>query len=63
MADRPLTETELNAVFEATDAGQLRREEQQLRAEDPADWPHRGGHDNPCAYAAGIGPRCTCPVA
>ncbi|WP_051338600.1 hypothetical protein [Streptomyces flavidovirens] len=24
------------------------------------DFPHRGGHDNPCAYAAGIGPNCSC---
>ncbi|GAA2686148.1 hypothetical protein GCM10010400_57980 [Streptomyces aculeolatus] len=27
---------------------------------DGADFPLRGGHDNPCAYAAGIGPTCTC---
>lgn len=25
-----------------------------------ADFPLRAGHDNPCAYAAGIGPTCTC---
>lgn len=23
-------------------------------------FPYRGGHQNPCAYAAGIGPNCTC---
>lgn len=29
-------------------------------ASGEADFPERGGHGNPCAYAAGIGPNCTC---
>lgn len=27
---------------------------------DAVTFPYRGGHDNPCAYAAGIGSACTC---
>jgi hypothetical protein len=32
-------------------------------SQNPEPFPLRGGHDNPCAYAAGIGPNCTCPEA
>ncbi|MDT9688168.1 hypothetical protein Q5762_07330 [Streptomyces sp. P9(2023)] len=30
---------------------------------EAAPWPPRGGHNNPCAYAAGMGPNCTCTTA
>lgn len=34
-------------------------------AKTPAgsSFPPRGGHSNPCAYAAGIGPHCSCDGA
>lgn len=63
MTDRPLTTDEINATFDARERVELAAEERRLRDESPADFPHRGGHDNPCAYAAGMGPRCTCPVS
>lgn len=63
MTERPLTTDEINATFDATERVALAAEERRLRNEDPDSFPHRGGHDNPCAYASGMGSRCTCPVS